>query len=96
MPIIADRDGHDYIDGALQAGAGAYLTSRPARGRTAIVVPDTLVALMQLGTWARNKLDSQLENRVIAITGSVGKLRRRISSPQHLALNFGLPEHALV
>ncbi|MEK7296016.1 MAG: UDP-N-acetylmuramoyl-tripeptide--D-alanyl-D-alanine ligase [Actinomycetota bacterium] len=73
VPIIADRDGHDYIDGALQAGAGAYLTSRPARGRTAIVVPDTLVALMQLGTWARNKLDSQLENRVIAITGSVGK-----------------------
>lgn len=73
VPIIAVRDGHDYIDDALQAGAGAYLTSRPARGRTAIVVPDTLVALMQLGTWARNKLDSQLENRVIAITGSAGK-----------------------
>lgn len=73
VPIIADRDGHDYIDAALQAGAGAYLTSRPAQGRTAIVVPDTLAALLQLGIWARNKLDSQLENRVIAITGSVGK-----------------------
>lgn len=73
VPIIADRDGHDYIDHALQAGAGAYLTSRPAQGRTAIVVPDTLGALMQLGTWARNKLDSQLAHRVIAITGSVGK-----------------------
>lgn len=74
VPIIADRrDGHDYIDAALQAGAGAYLTSRPAQGRTAIVVPDTLDALMQLGTWARNKLNSQLAHRVIAITGSVGK-----------------------
>lgn len=73
VPIIADRDGHDYIDHALQAGAGAYLTSRLAQGRTAIVVPDTLAALLQLGIWARNKLDNQLENRVIAITGSVGK-----------------------
>lgn len=73
VPLIAERDGHDYIDHALQAGAGAYLTTRSAQGRTAIVVPDTLSALMQLGTWARNKLDSQLENRVIAITGSVGK-----------------------
>lgn len=73
VPIIAERDGHDYIDDALQAGAGAYLTSRPTQGRTAIVVPDTLGALLQLGTWARNKLNSQLANRVIAITGSVGK-----------------------
>lgn len=76
VPIIAEqggRDGHDYIEHALQQGAGAYLTSRSAQGRTAIVVPDTLKALMQLGTWARNKLDSQLAHRVIAITGSVGK-----------------------
>lgn len=76
VPIIAEqhgRDGRDYIEHALQQGAGAYLTSRSAQGRTAIVVPDTLKALMQLGTWARNKLDSQLAQRVIAITGSVGK-----------------------
>lgn len=73
VPIIADRDGHDYIAHALQVGAGAYLTSRASQGRTAIVVPDTLAALMQLGTWARHKLDSQLAHRVIAVTGSVGK-----------------------
>jgi UDP-N-acetylmuramoyl-tripeptide--D-alanyl-D-alanine ligase len=82
VPIIAEQDGrdghdshdgHDYIEHALQRGAGAYLTSRLAQGRTAIVVPDTLIALMQLGAWARSKLDNQLANRVIAITGSVGK-----------------------
>lgn len=73
VPITADKDGHDYIEHALHAGAGAYLTSRPSQGRTAIVVSDTLGALIQLGTWARSKLDKQLENRIIAITGSVGK-----------------------
>ena len=73
VPIIAENDGHDYIEHALQRGAGAYLTSRPAEGRTAIVVSDTLKALMQLGSWGRDKLDAQLENRVVAITGSVGK-----------------------
>lgn len=73
VPIVAEQDGHDYIEHALQRGAGAYLTSRASQGRTAIVVPDTLEALMQFGTWARDKLDSQLAHRVIAITGSVGK-----------------------
>ncbi|MFN5603769.1 MAG: Mur ligase domain-containing protein, partial [Actinomycetes bacterium] len=28
VPIVAERDGHDYIDDALAAGAVAYLTSR--------------------------------------------------------------------
>jgi UDP-N-acetylmuramoyl-tripeptide--D-alanyl-D-alanine ligase len=73
VPLMAEKNGHDYIEHALQAGAGAYLTTGPSLGRTAIVVADTLSALMQLGTWARSKLESQLENRVIAITGSVGK-----------------------
>ncbi len=73
VPISADRDGHDFIEHALQVGAGAYLTTREFQGRTAVAVPDTLGALLQLGEWARNKLDGQLENRVVAITGSVGK-----------------------
>lgn len=73
IPLIAENDGHDYIGHALLGGAGAYLSARPAQGRTAILVPDTLKALMQLGSWARTKLNIQLENRVVAITGSVGK-----------------------
>ena len=30
VPLVAERDGHDFIDDALAAGAAAYLTSRPA------------------------------------------------------------------
>lgn len=73
VPIVAERDGHEFVSAALLAGAGAYLTNRQPVGRTAIVVPDTLQALMQLGAWARQKLDAQLTSRVVGVTGSVGK-----------------------
>jgi Flp pilus assembly protein protease CpaA len=33
VPIVADRDGHDFIAAAADAGAGAYLTARPADPR---------------------------------------------------------------
>lgn len=73
VPIVAERDGHEFIESALASGAGAYLTTGKTFGRTSITVPDTLTALLQLGTWGRNKLDTQLANRVVGITGSVGK-----------------------
>ena len=73
VPIVAERDGHEFVLAALAAGAGAYLTTGKTFGRTSITVPDTLTALLQLGAWGRNKLDTQLANRVIGITGSVGK-----------------------
>ena len=73
VPIVAERDGHDFVLAALAAGAGAYLTTGKTFGRTSIEVPDTRAALLQLGAWGRNKLDAQLANRVIGITGSVGK-----------------------
>ena len=73
VPIVAERDGHDFVLAALAAGAGAYLTTGKTFGRTSITVPDTLAALLQLGAWGRNKLDAQLANRVIGVTGSVGK-----------------------
>ncbi len=73
VPIVAERDGHDFIEAAIAAGAGAYLTTGRTYGRTSITVPNTLDALLQLGAWGRNKLDAQLNNRVVGITGSVGK-----------------------
>jgi len=73
VPIVAERDGHEFVLAALAAGAGAYLTTGKTFGRTSIAVPNTLAALLQLGAWGRNKLDAQLANRVIGITGSVGK-----------------------
>ena len=73
VPIVAERDGHQFIADALKAGAGAYLTSQEPVGRSAIVVDDTLSALLKLGAWAREKLSSSVGHRVIGITGSVGK-----------------------
>ena len=69
VPLIAERDGHEFIDGALAAGAAAYLTSRPPVGGTAIEVADTLQALMALATAER----AQFTGPVIGVTGSVGK-----------------------
>ena len=69
VPLVAERDGHDFIDAALAAGTAAYLTSRAPQGGTAIVVRNTATALMELATWARR----QLEVPVVGVTGSVGK-----------------------
>lgn len=69
VPVVADRDGHDFIDGALAAGAAAYLTARGARSGTAVAVADTTVALTELGRWARGRLPGP----VVGITGSAGK-----------------------
>ncbi len=69
VPIVAERDGHDFIARALDAGAAAYLTSEEPVGASAVVVDDTAVALMNLGVLARRRMGG----RVIGITGSVGK-----------------------
>jgi UDP-N-acetylmuramoyl-tripeptide--D-alanyl-D-alanine ligase len=72
VPIVAARDGHDFIPAALAGGAPAYLTreSHPLdRAGTAIVVDDTAAALLALAGWARRRLAVP----VIGITGSVGK-----------------------
>ena len=69
VPLVADRDGHEFIGAAIDRGASAYFTSGAAPGGSAIVVDDTAEALMQLAAWARR----QLEIPVIGVTGSVGK-----------------------
>jgi UDP-N-acetylmuramoyl-tripeptide--D-alanyl-D-alanine ligase len=70
VPLIAERDGHAFIEGALAAGASAYLTSAHARGGTAVEVDDTGAALMRLARWARLRVG---DIPVVGITGSVGK-----------------------
>ena len=72
VPIVAARDGHEFIGDARQAGAVAHLTSRPEEFRgdgTAIEVADTAQALLALAAWARPRLDAA----VVGVTGSVGK-----------------------
>jgi len=69
VPIVAARNGHDFIGAASAAGAAAYLTSEVIEAGTAIRVADTAVALVALGAAARDRLG----DRVVGITGSVGK-----------------------
>ncbi|NMO05184.1 UDP-N-acetylmuramoyl-tripeptide--D-alanyl-D-alanine ligase [Gordonia sp. TBRC 11910] len=72
VPIVAERDGHDFIATAVAAGATAYLTSNdaePTPGVAAIRVADTAVALADLGRAARRRIPG----RVVGVTGSVGK-----------------------
>src|SRR4051812_39175558 len=71
VPIVAERDGHEFVAQAVDAGARAYLTSAGVivRDGTAVAVGDTAAALLGLGRHAR----SRLTDRVIGITGSVGK-----------------------
>lgn len=69
VPLVDQRDGHDFIPAALRAGAAAYFTAREPQGGTAIRVHDPADALAALGSVAR----SRLPGRIVAITGSVGK-----------------------
>jgi len=77
VPLLADRDGHDFIAVAAAAGAAATLSSRPAADlvglpdhMAVIEVSDTALALSELGSAGRARLEGR---PVIGITGSVGK-----------------------
>ena len=69
VPVVAERDGHDFVAAALAAGAAAYLTARAPVGGSAIVVDDTVAALQAAGRLARTRVPPP----VVGITGSVGK-----------------------
>ncbi len=84
VPIVADRDGHEFIQDALEAGAPAYLTAREPIGATAIIVPDTAAALMNLGGLARERVGGG----VVGITGSVGKTTTKDLVYRCLAASF--------
>lgn len=65
-------DGHDFLDRAWTAGAGAALVERqvtPPVGRAVLRVDDTLRAYGDLARWWRARHDVL----VIAVTGSTGK-----------------------
>jgi len=72
VPLVAERDGHDFIADAVAAGASAYLTARGVAGvdAAAVEVDDTMAALTALAREARARLGAV---PVVGITGSVGK-----------------------
>jgi len=69
VPLIAERDGHEYVREASQIGAKAHLFSHGSANGNAIHVEDTLKAFQDLAKYARTKIQGE----VIGITGSVGK-----------------------
>ncbi|HYI61547.1 MAG TPA: UDP-N-acetylmuramoyl-tripeptide--D-alanyl-D-alanine ligase [Acidimicrobiales bacterium] len=71
VALVAERDGHDFLPAAAAAGAGAALVSRDGTepGLPTVRVDDTAAALLAVGRLARGRLP----DRVVGITGSVGK-----------------------
>jgi UDP-N-acetylmuramoyl-tripeptide--D-alanyl-D-alanine ligase len=75
VAIRAERDGHDFVEAALAAGAQAVLvesgrfTAPAGSGVAVIEVADTAQALIAIGRAARSRLGGP----VVGITGSVGK-----------------------
>ena len=72
--IKGDRDGHDFVAAAMQAGAGLAVVARDKlaampEGAPLLVVPDVLEALNDLARAARGRSQA----KIIAVTGSVGK-----------------------
>lgn len=71
VPLLADRDGHDFIDAAFAAGAVASFADREVAADGLVIrVADTGAALSAMGSDARNRLDRA---DIVGITGSVGK-----------------------
>ena len=86
VPVVAERDGHEFVRAALAAGAAAYLTARPPVGGSAVVVEDTLAALQGAGRHARAQLADEVP--VVGITGSVGKTSVKDLLAAVLAVRF--------
>ena len=63
------RDGHEFVEQAMEKGAVGVLASRSIFG-SAVMVADTFTALEQLGVAARERAP---QVRRGAVTGSVGK-----------------------
>ncbi|MGM0583062.1 MAG: UDP-N-acetylmuramoyl-tripeptide--D-alanyl-D-alanine ligase [Pseudomonadota bacterium] len=86
------RDGHDFVAAALEAGAAAAMVSRIPEGvgdsAPLLVVEDTLKGLEGLAAAAR----ARSRAKVVAITGSVGKTSAK--EMLRLALSRQGPTHA--
>jgi len=69
VALAGVRDGHEFVQTALDRGAAGVLASRTLEA-PAVIVGDTLRALEQLGVAARDRAPNAWRG---AVTGSVGK-----------------------
>ena len=90
VALAGERDGHDFIDGALQRGAAGVLASQPGPGPR-VLVSDTLDGLVRLGLAARERAK---DCRRAAVTGSVGKTS--LTQAIKLGLEMAGPAHGSV
>lgn len=104
VALISTRDGHDFVEAAIAAGATGVVVSRdvvtPA-GVEVYRVEDTLEAMRTLAATVRGKSSAD----VLAVTGSVGKTttkdvlahvlstlgRSTLSSPKSFNNHLGVP-----
>lgn len=89
VPFIGEHvDGHRYVEDALKNGASAAFWQKdvpnPPEGLPIIVVEDTLVALQELARSYR----SELNVKVVGITGSNGKTTTKDMTANLLALQY--------
>jgi len=88
VPLVAARDGHDFIPAALAGGASALLLgpgrAPPPGDCTVVAVADTLVALQALARAAR----AGWRAPVVAVTGSNGKTTTRAMIDAVLGTRF--------
>src|SRR5215510_1427053 len=89
-----NRDGHEFVDGALKAGASLAVVARSQEqrfsGAPLLIVPDVLEGLRELARAARARLHAH----VVAVTGSVGKTGTK--DALRLALSANGETHASV
>lgn len=87
IPIVAARDGHDFLGPAVESGAAAVLIAAgrpvPSGAVTVVEVQDTLDGLTALATARR----SSFAGPVVAVTGSNGKTTTR--AMLHAVLSSG-------
>src|SRR5699024_7366335 len=88
VPLIADRDGHDFIESAIAKGAATAFWSRDSkeapRDIPLIQVADTEKALQDFAVWYLNKVGP----KVVAITGSNGKTTSKDMTAAVLAMKY--------
>ena len=73
VPLVAERNGHEYITSAIENGASATLWSdsieKAPKDIPVILVKDTLTALQEFSKWYLKKVHP----KVVGVTGSNGK-----------------------
>lgn len=69
VALKSERDGHDFIEKAMESGAAGVLAERQVGDASSVLVEDTQKALEALGAAGRDRSNALR----IAVTGSVGK-----------------------